>query len=31
MSDPSNPLIVQSDLTVLLEVASPHAPARRGC
>jgi DNA excision repair protein ERCC-3 len=30
MTDPSNPLIVQSDLTVLLEVASPKAGDARG-
>ncbi len=29
MTDPSNPLIVQSDLTVLLEVASPRADDAR--
>ncbi len=29
MTDPANPLIVQSDLTVLLETASPHAEAAR--
>ncbi len=29
MSDPANPLIVQSDLTVLLEVASPRAAEAR--
>ncbi len=30
MSDPINPLIVQSDLTLLLEVASPKADDARG-
>lgn len=30
MTDPFNPLIVQSDLTVLLEVASPKADDARG-
>lgn len=30
MTDPLNPLIVQSDLTVLLEVASPKAGSARG-
>lgn len=29
MTDPANPLIVQSDLTVLLETASPHAAVAR--
>jgi DNA excision repair protein ERCC-3 len=29
MTDSSNPLIVQSDLTVLMETASPHAAAAR--
>jgi DNA excision repair protein ERCC-3 len=29
VSDPTNPLIVQSDLTVMLELASPHADVAR--
>src|SRR5690606_16464082 len=29
MTDPTNPLIVQSDLTVLLEIAAPRADAAR--
>ena len=29
MTDPANPLIVQSDLTVMLELASPHADRAR--
>lgn len=29
MTDPSNPLIVQSDLSVMLELASPHADVAR--
>ncbi len=29
MTDPTNPLIVQSDLSVMLELASPHADAAR--